>query len=157
MTLSGSHLREIFQPVQATTLCHEFENHTFIITSTFPRDQWVNCKLRSDETLRLKYHWRVEFSKLVPYLPKNCWYFIIHYLLTHTGDEHWSTNGVTSVLIVVRVVVRHCLVTWSRTGVFFFCYYTYRYINTLGPTKWPTFPRRHFQMHFLEWKCVNFD
>ena len=23
-------------------------------------------------------------------------------------------------------------------------------------TKWPTFCRRHFQMHFLEWKCMNF-
>ena len=24
-------------------------------------------------------------------------------------------------------------------------------------TKWPTFRRRHNQMHFLEWKYVNFD
>ena len=24
-------------------------------------------------------------------------------------------------------------------------------------TKWPIFPRRHFQVNFLEWKCVNFD
>ena len=23
--------------------------------------------------------------------------------------------------------------------------------------KWPLFCRRHFQIHFLEWKCVNFD
>ena len=23
--------------------------------------------------------------------------------------------------------------------------------------KWPKFSRRHFQMHFLEWKCMNFD
>ena len=23
--------------------------------------------------------------------------------------------------------------------------------------KWPTFCRRHFQMHFLKWKCMNFD
>ena len=26
--------------------------------------------------------------------------------------------------------------------------------NTL--TRWPPFCRRHFQMHFLEWKCLNF-
>ena len=26
-----------------------------------------------------------------------------------------------------------------------------------GRDKWPTFTRRHFQIHFLEWKCVNFD
>ena len=24
-------------------------------------------------------------------------------------------------------------------------------------TKWPQFSRWHFQMHFLEWKCINFD
>ena len=24
-------------------------------------------------------------------------------------------------------------------------------------TKWPPFRRRHIQMHFLEWKCVDFD
>ena len=24
-------------------------------------------------------------------------------------------------------------------------------------TKWPPFSRRHFQMGFLEWKCMNFD
>ena len=24
-------------------------------------------------------------------------------------------------------------------------------------TKWPSFRRRYFRMHFLEWKCMNFD
>ena len=24
-------------------------------------------------------------------------------------------------------------------------------------TKWPPFSRRHFQMHLLEWECMNFD
>ena len=24
-------------------------------------------------------------------------------------------------------------------------------------TKWPPFGSRHFKIHFLEWKCVNFD
>ena len=24
-------------------------------------------------------------------------------------------------------------------------------------TKWPTFSTRHFQMHFLVWKCMNLD
>ena len=26
-----------------------------------------------------------------------------------------------------------------------------------GRDKWTPFRRRHFQMHFLEWKCINFD
>ena len=31
-----------------------------------------------------------------------------------------------------------------------------RDINTLGPRQnWPPFSRRHFQMHFREWKCID--
>ena len=26
-----------------------------------------------------------------------------------------------------------------------------------GRDKWSPFSRRHFKMHFLEWKCINFD
>ena len=28
---------------------------------------------------------------------------------------------------------------------------------TEAETKWPSFSRRHFQMHFLEWIFMNFD
>ena len=31
------------------------------------------------------------------------------------------------------------------------------YLTHWGREIWPTFPRRHFEMHFLEWKCMNFD
>ena len=31
-------------------------------------------------------------------------------------------------------------------------------LSTLRPeTKWTTFRRGHFQMYFLQWKCLNFD
>ena len=31
-------------------------------------------------------------------------------------------------------------------------------IRLISPwTKWPPFRRRHFQMHFLEWKCIDSD
>ena len=30
------------------------------------------------------------------------------------------------------------------------------YLHIEAQTKWPPFPRQHFQMHFLEWKCMNF-
>ena len=30
-------------------------------------------------------------------------------------------------------------------------------ITHWGWDKWPPFARRHFQMHFLEWKYINFD
>ena len=29
--------------------------------------------------------------------------------------------------------------------------------HTESEIKWPSFRRRHFHMHFLEWKCMNFD
>ena len=36
-----------------------------------------------------------------------------------------------------------------------------QWVNTLGPRhngrQCPPFSRRHFQMHFLEWKCLNFS
>ena len=32
-----------------------------------------------------------------------------------------------------------------------------RLFNTEAETKWTPFTRRHFQMHFLEWKYVNFN
>ena len=40
-------------------------------------------------------------------------------------------------------------------------YQSFRYwliaFSTPAETRWPPFSRRHFQMHFLEWKCINFD
>ena len=30
-------------------------------------------------------------------------------------------------------------------------------LNIEAETKWPSFSRRHFQTHFLEWKCMSFD
>ena len=29
--------------------------------------------------------------------------------------------------------------------------------HNVAETRWPPFSRRHFQIHFLEWKCINFD
>ena len=28
--------------------------------------------------------------------------------------------------------------------------------HTEAKTRWPSFSRRHFQMHFIEWRCLNF-
>ena len=42
---------------------------------------------------------------------------------------------------------RHTLLTPGKLAWF----------NIEAQTKWPIFPRRHFQMHFREWRWVNFD
>ena len=34
---------------------------------------------------------------------------------------------------------------------------TLRCYHIEAETKWPTFSRRHFQMHFLQWKYLNFE
>ena len=46
---------------------------------------------------------------------------------------------------------------WSILLMPIFIRYT-KWSNFAVPeTKWTPYPRRHFKMHFLEWKCVNFD
>ena len=35
------------------------------------------------------------------------------------------------------------------------CLYDYQHIE--AETKWTPFSRRHFEMDFLEWKCMHFD
>ena len=42
---------------------------------------------------------------------------------------------------------RTCNIRWKRA-------FIYQYIEV--ETNCPTSSRRHFQMHFLEWKCTNF-
>ena len=51
---------------QATVLYEEFENCTFTITATFPRDQWVNMKHLSSWQLGL--HIVTDFSISIPIL-----------------------------------------------------------------------------------------
>ena len=41
---------------------------------------------------------------------------------------------------------RDCLVLHDST-----------FLTHWGRDKWPPFSRRHLQMHFLEWKCINYD
>ena len=38
-----------------------------------------------------------------------------------------------------------------------FCFQHIRVKLHWGRDKWPPISWRHFQMHFLEWKCMNFD
>ena len=38
----------------------------------------------------------------------------------------------------------------------FSCYFLSVHQHIEAETKWPPFRRRHFQMHFVEWKCITF-
>ena len=58
-------------------------------------------------------------------------------------------------------------ISWNNTPVILFlCWHVEAWIkwhyicivkHIEAETKWPLFSRRHFQMYFHEWKCMNFD
>ena len=41
--------------------------------------------------------------------------------------------------------------------ILFRCRYILCYQHIETKTEWPPFRKRNFQMHFLEWKCTNFE
>ena len=56
------------------------------------------------------------------------------------------------------VVPGHYLKQWWSSLMMILSFTSPQWVNTLRPRlKWPPFSRRHFQMHFLEWKHMNFD
>ena len=63
---------------------------------------------------------------------------------------------------LVQVMAQHptgCLYCWSRCWVLVKMLWKPYGITRLQwlKTKWPPVFRRHFQLDFLEWKCLNFD
>ena len=45
----------------------------------------------------------------------------------------------------------------TNSAFYIFPDYMWFILTHWGQDKWPPFSRRHFQMHFLQWKCINFD
>ena len=66
--------------------------------------------------------------------------------------ECWWQNDLTHCpLVDVAVILR---VQFSSS---LYYYLGHLLLIHWGRDKWPPFSRRHFQMHFVEWKCINFD
>ena len=57
-----------------------------------------------------------------------------------------TTNTNLSIAWIVELIVMS-LIIWLQTP----------QLTHLTLAKWPPVRRRRFQMHFLEWKCMNFD
>ena len=57
-----------------------------------------------------------------------------------------TTNTNLSIALIVELIVMS-LIVWLQTP----------QLTHLTLAKWPPVRRRRFQMHFLEWKCMNFD
>ena len=57
-------------------------------------------------------------------------------------------------LVIIVIIIGVVLVDWIPL----FWLFLTMYINTLRPRKkWPLISKRHFEMDFLEWKCMNLD
>ena len=74
------------------------------------------------------------------------WY-CLHYRRHGPGRLSWGPNSITiecrGLPVSLSLMAKHC--SWNN-------------LNTLWPRQnGRHFRRRHFQMHFLEWKCMNFD
>ena len=77
------------------------------------------------------------------------------YVYCHS--QRWTNSGSggkwAECSLIIGMGCRVHVLRWSSV-----CepYYLIGRINILRPRqKWPPFSRRRFQMHFLEWKCMN--
>ena len=80
------------------------------------------------------------------------WFCFIHrnltriqmYIVSWPNTKHWLMNHISNWVMIMK---------W-RAWLHDKCH-ACKHIE--AETRWPPFPRRRFQMHFLEWKCINFD
>ena len=73
-------------------------------------------------------------------------------LVTKWKDLFFLSNSSIKRLFSVRNVIISLLMIWYQSP-----WQLCKHCLTLWSwDKWPPFSRRHFQMHFLEWKCINF-
>ena len=126
--------------------------------------QWCHCNVA------LFYHKRYIIS-----IPVNiCGYLESHGTQTHTRT-HTHTNTRTKwkrqrnnhqcIWHTVNTTTKQCyqrpmtIYQWGMWWKFYLDIICHKLPleHLEAETKWPPFSRRHFQTHFLEWKCMNFD
>ena len=88
-------------------------------------------------------------------MPNNNSYRDKYYRILHSGDFAvpllpFGYGWLYDIVLYGRINLSMPLA--QRCLYLFFCQLTHR-----GREKWPLFSRRHFQVHFLEWKCLNTD
>ena len=80
-----------------------------------------------------------------------------YYFLTlwHTFDQK-SPFKITALKIGIYIFVGFVARVEDVNNSWVYCDWI-RILHIETETKWPPFSRRHFQVHFLEWKYINFD
>ena len=69
----------------------------------------------------------------------------------------WEYPGIGRSLffLFLQVIIFFLLLFFFESGTFKVTDIPLKHIE--AKTEWPTFSRRHFQTHFLEWNYMNFD
>ena len=118
----------------------------------------------------------IPYWQILPQSITSAWWFS-HQALHNMQSSRFSWGPVTDILdkfFVWKKILRTCcVVTYSIfaniASIYHYCLGPSQYKEGLsqlwgfpclthwGRDKWSPFSRWHFQMHILEWKCINFD
>ena len=105
---------------------------------------WTNVIV--NWTLRKKLQWNFNRNYNI-FSQENAFENVVRKLAAILSRPQWvNTVASASICWIHAFPVVHGLSTMPYTE-----------LTHWGRDKWPPFSRRHFQMHFLEWKCVDFD
>ena len=76
-----------------------------------------------------------------------CWVGFVHRI-----EQNWVGENMSIMLQTISFS--------SKNHLWCICYWSFSIRPLLTHwrrEKWPPYSRRHFEIHFLEWKCMNFD
>ena len=85
-----------------------------------------------------------------------CWYLPA----VNVFEMQWSLSNMYVTVYICPLVMYqwHALYVFQSQVIDTIVIQQCRYkSHIVAETKWPPFSRLNFQMHFLEWKCKNFD
>ena len=147
---------------------------SFIKSKMFLMEKLTNRNLVTPPLVVVKQSWRV-WVRLTLVTPETVSWFNIkissyQYRESHCGDKtvvrsSYLHNGISytgEISSLYWIRPQNILVSCWCTGSISHQGISRHDIDSTvlthwGQDKWPPFFRRHFQMHFLEWKCINFD
>ena len=97
----------------------------------------------------------IQANDFITYLEWKCLHFNQNFTVFFSYGSCWlqASIGLGNGLAPNRKQA----ITWTNADQDSWCHMSSISLNSSPPrTKWPPFRRRHVQMHFLEWKYLNF-
>ena len=96
-------------------------------------------------------HWKLKCAKWFRTSSSSDTSYIPDILITKTGTIT-TKKSLSAVLVAIWDVTKPCSTLFTMSWLVLSKYL----LNIEGGTKWPPFRRRHFQIHFIEWKLYEF-